>query len=328
VRNLSREPLRVYISIDTEVWPHTPTWRETCLAEDIERDIYGHAEGGISGLEFQLELFQAEGLKAIFFVEPFSSVMAGREALRTLTGKVHAYGQEVQAHPHTEWLQWIENSPLAGKTGPHFRSFFREDQTTLIQWALSLLSEAGARSVCALRAGNFGANHDTLRAAAKAGLQYDFSLNHCALHRACEIYTSEPLLQPTMLSGIMEYPLAFFSDRPGHLRQAQICACSTREMLRALEQAWDNGWSSFVILMHSFEFLRDRKGNKKPRQNPIGLRRFEAVCKFLARNRERFETTHCSMAPGTDGTQRQLALKGLLRNTAIRYVEQLYVRLS
>jgi hypothetical protein len=152
----ARTPLKVYITIDTEVWPHVSRWRESRLAEDIDRDIFGQAAGRSSGLEVQLQMFQAEGLKAIFFVEPFSSVIAGIDFLRRTVGKIHDCGQDVQAHPHTEWLQWTEASPLKGKTGQHLRSFSLADQVTLIRWALSLLADAGAPNVRALQGDAFG----------------------------------------------------------------------------------------------------------------------------------------------------------------------------
>src|SRR5215831_11935639 len=62
-------PLQVFLTIDTEVWPQTPNWRETGLSQDIRRDIYGAALEGEFGLPFQMDLLDAHGLKAVFFVE-------------------------------------------------------------------------------------------------------------------------------------------------------------------------------------------------------------------------------------------------------------------
>jgi hypothetical protein len=78
-----------------------------------------------------------------------------------------------------------------------------------------------------------------------------------------------------------------FEDWPGHYRPAHINACSTSEMRHVLMAAWREGWSSFVIVTHSFELLNQRRTGP----DPIVVRRFDGLCRFLNENRDKFRTT-------------------------------------
>jgi hypothetical protein len=59
-------------------------------------------------------------------------------------------------------------------------------------------------------------------------------------------------------------------------------------MQRALLQAHEMGWRTFVIVSHSFELLR--RGARETAPDPVVVRRFDELCRFLADNRDRFRT--------------------------------------
>src|SRR5262249_8472866 len=149
-----------------------------------------------------------------------------------------ARGHEVQLHVHTEWLQWLRKSPLPGRVGENLKDFTLDEQTRLIELGLEQLRACGAKNVCAFRAGNYGANVDTLRALARSAIRYDTSYDAAYLNSDCGLDEAGLLLQPTMMHGVCEIPITFFTDWPGHYRHAQLCACSAAEMQHALMQAW------------------------------------------------------------------------------------------
>src|SRR5450432_4005187 len=109
--------LDVFITVDTEVWPRYADWRQARLARDIERDIYGMTKQGEFGVGYQMDVLDAHGLRAVFFVEALFAMVVGFEALTRLVQMIQQRGHEVQLHLHTEWLKWIEPSPLPGRTG-------------------------------------------------------------------------------------------------------------------------------------------------------------------------------------------------------------------
>lgn len=327
-----RDPMRVFITVDTEIWPRHNNWREDRLARDYQRDISGITPEGDFGIPYQLRVLNSFGLKAVFFVEALHAREVGDEQLRRLVWSIQAAGQEVQLHLHTEWLKWMSNPLLPGRTGQNIRQFTQEEQVQLIAEGVANLSRAGSHNICAFRAGNYGANSDTLRALARNGISYDCSYNLPYLTSTCGLKTPEVMLQPRLfIDGVYEVPVSYFQHPPGMIRHAQLCACSAGELERALEMAWQQHWPAFVIVSHGFEFLKDRKQTERPpRPDWTVIRRFERLCRFLALNRNRFETVGFTglnlSALGSNGSVGPIRLPAWL--AAARMLEQAFERVS
>jgi hypothetical protein len=207
---------------------------------------------------------------------------------------IQGYDQEVQLHLHTEWLNWISPSPLPGRTGLNIKDFSLDEQTSLLALARENLCAAGVDKVTAFRAGNYGANFDTLRALNRNGIPFDTSHNAAYLNTQCDMRTENPLRQPQLIEGVYEFPISVFSDLPGHVRHLQLCACSSQEIEHVLREAWRQGWHSVILVSHSFELVKRRPratraaGLSKP--DPIVIGRFERLCKFLANHSDWFTT--------------------------------------
>ncbi len=318
--------VNVFITVDTEVWPFTPDWRETCLDADMRRDIYGETASGDFGVPYQLEILHQYGLKAVFLVEALFACEVGLEPLRKIVETIQNQGQEVQLHLHSEWLDWMNPSLLPGQSGKNMKDFTCEEQQSLIAKGIQNLRDCGVNNICAFRAGNYGANFDTLRALAANGIRYDTSLNTCYLDSTCDMPTDEPVLQPKMMAGVMEFPITFFRDWPGHQRHTQICAVSSREMEAALWNAWKENWYSFVIVSHSFELIRRGvETNKPPQPDGVVVRRFQRLCQFLADHRDKFSTRFFGEIQESEIPDHTLT-RGLSSpeyNTVIRMAEQM-----
>jgi hypothetical protein len=284
--------LNVFITIDTEAWPRDPDWRASALQRDIERDIHGATPEGHFGIGYQMDRLDAHGLKGVFFVEALCACAIGLEPLRAIVALIQARGHEVQLHLHTEWLAWMSRPLLPGRTGQNMKDFTEDEQSLLIAQGLRNLKACGATALCASRAGNYGADFNTLRALARNGVLYDTSHNTYYLHAECGLRTAQPLVQPQRIEGVHEFPIAFFRDWPGHYRHAQLCACTAGELEHALMTTWKRGWYSFVLVTHSFELIRGRKrAGRAPSADAIVIRRFERLCRFLGENRDKFRTS-------------------------------------
>jgi hypothetical protein len=182
-------------------------------------------------------------------------------------------------HIHTEWLAWAKDSPVGGRQGRNIGDFSLDDQVILLGHAKQWLEQAGAPAITAFRAGNFGANDDTLRALAKLGVAWDSSVNPAYLGRECAITADPAQIGPTRAQGIVELPVSGIEDRPGGFRPAQICAMSAAEMRAGLRHAVHEGQAVFNVVTHSFEMLsRDRQ-----RPNGAVIARFRALCREAAR---------------------------------------------
>jgi peptidoglycan/xylan/chitin deacetylase (PgdA/CDA1 family) len=286
----SQRALEVMYTVDVEAWPRCPNWQAETLAGDLARDIYGETPDGRFGIGYQAELLREHGLKGVFFVEALFACEVGIEPLAKIVETVQEAGSEIQLHIHTEWFEKM-TTPIVDQEAYNIRELSYENQVLVIERALENLRAAGAENVIAYRAGNFGADFQTLKALAECGIQYDSSYNFDYLDKGCGLGLPEMLVQPTPLEGVIEYPVTCFRDYPGHYRPAQLTAISASEMRSALSEAYEANYQSFVIVSHSFELMRDRKmplPYGQPDWSVIG--RFEALCKFLSQSPSRFKT--------------------------------------
>src|SRR5947199_3778808 len=124
--------LNVFLTVDTEVWPRTSDWRETGLRQEIDQFIYGKTCDGEYGIGYQIELLNRYGLKAVFLVEALFSCIVGIDPLRKIVDLIQQGGREVQLHIHTEWLAYMPESILPGRTGQNLKDFSEAEQTQLI----------------------------------------------------------------------------------------------------------------------------------------------------------------------------------------------------
>lgn len=290
--------LNVFVTVDTEIWPFSPGWPTTPLPSThtdftAEQSFYhlGKTGKGSFGVPFQLACLKEHGLKATYFVESLFACVAGLNPLKEIVFLIQDQGQEVQLHAHTEWLGEIHDPALPG----HFRGYIREfpeaEQTAIIARAAANLRDAGATSLCAFRAGSYGADAATLRALRSNGIGFDSSRNACYADSAAGLDTGGLLTQPQLIEGVYEFPVSFFQDYPGHFRHAQLCAVSFAEMAQALLDAWRAGWYAFVIVLHGSELLGERKSFGEPAApNTIIVSRFRKLCEFLADNADKFRT--------------------------------------
>lgn len=279
------------ITVDVEAWPRCPDWRAESLAGDLARDIYGATPDGDFGIKYQVDLLRRYGLKGVFFVEALMACEIGIDPLARIVEDIQEAGSEVQLHIHTEWFEKMSNPLFGDKRAYNIRELSRDEQVQVIETARENLRKAGADSVIAYRAGNFGADFQTLSALAQCGIRYDSSYNYSYLASECGLDVGSMMLQPGPLEGLLEYPVSSFRDYPGHIRPAQLCAVSALEMRAAMDAAYKAAWSNFVIVSHSFELLRDRK-QPQPHAHPdwAVIHRFDALCEFLAENESRFQT--------------------------------------
>lgn len=245
--------------------------------ENYRIAVMGEVADGAWGVGYQMQRLSAHGLKGVFFVEALSSYLFGDDILKRVVDPILTAGHEVQLHLHTEWLNWIDKDIVGDRRGINITDFSYADQLTLLEHALAAMERAGAPRPTAFRAGNYGAGNQTLKALAALGLKFDSSYNVPYLDDSCMIDADVRLMRPTMLEGLVEVPITFFEDYPGHVRTLQLCAASTAEFQSVVRQSVARALPTAVIVNHSFELLN----LKRTRANRMLLRRFDELCAFL-----------------------------------------------
>jgi hypothetical protein len=274
---------RVFITIDTEYSSSLYRGRSSVdRADNFARSIACITPDGCVGVAYKLKLLAQYSQKAVFFVDPMPALVWGVAAIEDIVGPIIAAGQDVQLHCHTEWLKHAgPDSPLNLRaTGKNLFDFPFEEQCAILDYARTTLIAAGAPAPLAFRAGNYGANDDTLRALAAIGIRYDTS--HCpALVESgvCRISLGPEDTGPVEHMGVTEVPVGAIRTLGGGLRHAQITALTLAEQLSAIRHARDHGCETFTLVSHSFElFKRHRLA-----ANPIVRRRFNGLVEALSK---------------------------------------------
>lgn len=247
---------------------------------------------GDAGIFYQMRQFDRYGLKGVFFVDPMPALVWGQGAVDAVVQPILERGHAVQLHLHTEWLQFAENPVPVGATGRNIKDFSLDDQTGLLEYGIERLVAAGAARPIAFRAGNYGANDDTLRALARLGLVYDTSFAPGIPDSDCAISLAPNQLSPVLHCGITEIPIGAISAAGDAMRHAQITALSQWELKRAVRHAADAGWPAFVIVSHSFELFDRARGIP----NSVVRRRFDRFCKWLGQYGDAGTTTFAALA--------------------------------
>ena len=312
---------RVYITIDTEYSSGMCTGRSPAdRAENYARCIACLTPEGPAGITHKLELLQQHGQKAVFFVDPMPALIWGIGAIEDVVAPILEAGQDVQLHCHTEWLAIAgADNPLASKrTGQNIADFPLDEQLELLSYARDVLIAAGAPPPVAFRAGNYGANDDTLRALAQLGLAYDTS-HTPALPDACRINLGPDVRDPVEHCGMIEVPVGTIGTIGGGQRHAQITALTLAEMVAAVRHARDEGHNTFVLVSHSFELINRRR----LAVNHVVRRRFAGLVRELAGMRGVTTATFRDNPPSLDpGLPPRQPVPATALRTGIRLAEQ------
>ncbi|MGB5832304.1 MAG: polysaccharide deacetylase [Thiohalocapsa sp.] len=280
--------VKVFFTVDVEVWCGSWDTLDTCFPEAYQRYIYGPTPCGNYGLPRILDQLEYHGLKGVFFTEPLFSARFGCAYLQETVGLIQGAGQEVQLHLHTEWASETSPPLLPGLTNrrQHLCYLDGADQTALIRIGRDLLGAAGATPINAFRAGSFGINPGTWKALHDLRIPFDSSYNGMWMPDFATRKSYGSMHQPRRIEGVWEYPLSLFIGASGRTRHAQLGACSYRELAWLLWQAAEQSWESVVILSHNFELLNQ----SKTRPDPIVDQRFQRLCTLLQRNDDVFDT--------------------------------------
>jgi hypothetical protein len=303
----------LYFTVDTEYESaFTARHGRDTRRENFDRSIRCKSAEGDVGVFYQLDQFDRHGLKAVYFVDPMPALIWGTEAIADIVGPIIERGHGVQLHLHTEWLAIAgPDNPLGSRTGGNLKDFAFEEQCRLLDWARDTLVAAGAPRPTAFRAGNYGANDDTLRALAETGFTHDSS--HCPgiADSACDISLGVQDRHPRRHCGVTEVPIGCIGDAVQGLRHAQLTALSLRELLAVARHAATNEIRDFTVVSHSFELLsRNRK-----RINKIVKRRFDRFCEGLAAMKQVETATYADRPPAP---RPQDCVRPILRGSKLR----------
>lgn len=245
---------------------------------NYEREV--HADG--LGLKFIIDACRRHQAVGTFFVESLGATRWGREPLLHIVNTLQRAGQEVQLHLHPVTAR------IDGFADEEDVLCHRDlaTQTMLMRRGLEELRACGATAVTAFRAGDLGANADTLRAMAACGLQIsanrDLDQKSSIRSQLNEHFPARNDLSAR--DGIIDIPVtALRSPVPqldGPYRHLEISAMGLQEMCDGLRRLADAGYACAGILTHPGEFFRYR--GRRPIAIEKNRRRLEGLLAFVS----------------------------------------------
>lgn len=317
--------LDVFLTFDIELSPGLHGLDGVAPDENFRRSIEGRCGRGAFGLPFILEALDRHDLPGVFFIESLCAAVVGDELLNAAIGPVRNAGHDVELHVHTEWLRFEFDPWRPYEEFGNIHQFDLLRQQAIVARARDYFRTCGGGDPVAFRAGNYGANRDTLTALGSLGIPFDSSQNLGFIDSSCRMSDLGELAHARKVGTVWEVPVSVFIDRPGHYRHAQIGASSFAEIRTALEFADASGLSTFVIVGHGFEFMNARRDAPVP----VLIRRFDKLCRYLAEHRDRFRVTRFdTIDPDAWRMTPDRFYSSSSFSTALRMAEQAVVRLS
>lgn len=280
--------MKIVLTFDIEIWCNGWMNIDEKFPKAFERYFLGCSKAGCFALPKTIDILKKNNLHGVFFVEPLFAARFGLEYLKKIISYINNAGHEIQLHLHPEWTDEITPSPLPNITQKrqHLSHYSFREQVELIKLGVDLLQKGGALRPTAFRAGNFSANEDTYRALYTNKIYIDSSINATMENSVPDLREKLNLFSAQPLHGVKTFPMSVFRDGIGRLRHAQLGACSSSELIQAMQCAEKFGWEQFVVLSHNVEMLKI--GTSHP--DWIVVKRFENLCKFLRLNVENFPT--------------------------------------
>jgi hypothetical protein len=311
--------LKVLITVDTEIWPRIRDWpfsrqpTDRELRQAYESCVIGRTAVGDYGLPFLLDDLRRHDLKAVFFVESLSADAGAYDLLQDAVRLIQDAGQDVQLHAHTEWLSRERGPGLDARQ--FFTDYDLDEQRTIIRHARELLHHAGARRICAFRAGNMRADAATITAAADAGIGVEMSFLAGAMPKRNGTAVACTVLPVTCLRYRVSRTL----------RPAQLGSISGSELRSALLTHDAAGNDCFCVLLHSFELIT-LPPEGPPRPNRVNLARWRTLCDVLSSHRDTMPTIHADEIGCIERIE-PAVVEGMHRHLPGRWAEQALSRL-
>ncbi len=273
--------LNVFLTVDTGIEHKVEEYAGLCFADAFQRAIYGPTKQGNCALPLLFNVLNENGLAGSFFVEALFALHVGLEPLQEVVSLIKGAGHEVQLQIKTEWLNQLptqlfdEDFPST----PLIRDLTLEQQTQLIKVGVHLFEHTGIKKIDAFRAGSHGLNRNTLKSLQANGVRIDSTYNKASKAGVADVLPEQLLHQPTLLDGVVIYPVSVFDDyKQQSLRALQLSQCSYREFETVLFHAVENKWDSVVIVACSVDLMTP----SQERRDPVVYQRFRKLCKLLA----------------------------------------------
>ncbi|MFQ5799616.1 MAG: polysaccharide deacetylase family protein [Bacteroidota bacterium] len=243
-------------------------------------NIYGRIDGAEYGVRRIMEICERHKVRATFFVDVYMYHRYGVDKVRELCETLIERGHDVELHAHASWIP----------DRPHgfVSAYSLDQQIDIIADGRKLIGNWTGAAPIAFRAGSYGVNLDTIRALEVNGFAIDSS--YFAFHRNCEMsrqLNNRYVNKRFKIGSIVEIPVSTYwlvhNRWMKKNSKLDVNACSAAEFRNVLPKFIHAEAGMVVLFLHSFSFVRWRKGFSGVEPDFGAMRRFEQALEFVGR---------------------------------------------
>jgi hypothetical protein len=235
---------------------------DVCITVDVEglrgdrplkHLIYGDVEEGQFGITKIMDLCDARGVKATFFVDVYEAAKYGEEAMCEVCRVITDRGHDVQLHAHPDQAYDAHRRYMA--------DYSRQEQSDIIRQGLEWVEKWTGKRPVAFRAGGYGANQDTLLALRDNNIYVDASMFY--RRRQCALNGVVPTRNKVVeVEGVMQIPTTVYQTfrfrKFERFEKVDVDACSLSELVWAFDAMATAGVTPVILFLHSHTFVRHR----------------------------------------------------------------------
>ena len=189
---------KIIITIDTEVGE-----KAKFVKDGFEKFVMGKIGNEYYGVPKIVEILDEFGFKAEFFVDIYEYKFFGEGKYKNLCKTLHENGHGVQLHTHPSYAYDIHRINMY--------EYSLEEQIKIVAEGKELIKKWTGEYPVAHRAGNYGANNDTLTALKENNIKIDSSFFN--RQKNCKIQLST-VNNPIFYNGVLEVPITVIKRHP------------------------------------------------------------------------------------------------------------------
>jgi len=240
---------KIIITIDTEVGEKAKNFDG-----GFEKLVMGEIDGKFYGVPKIMEISEKYGFKCVFFVDVYEYKKFAEENFKTLCQMIDKRGHEVALHTHPSYAY--------DKNRINMYEYSLEEQIKIIKDGKKLIKKWIGKYPIAHRAGNYGANDDTLIALKENGIFIDSSF----FYKHTNSKVKAPTINtPVLYKDVLQFPITVvkkFPTRKGipipikyNYLKLDVNGMNKDKMIKAIENL--NGKVEYIILfLHSCSFIK------------------------------------------------------------------------
>ena len=238
----------------------------------VDGFIYGRHGNEEFGIGKIMKICDSFGIKGSFFVDVYEYSLHGASVMEEVVKRIADRQHDVQLHTHPAWpidgrdcpevQEWKINNCLYDFKRPWMFQYDFPEQIAILKWGKETLEKWMNKKIVAHRAGGYGVNKTSLKAAKQIGLKMDFSAFRG--HSNCRLRSKANVTQ--QINGILEVPVTGFY-RPGFRKfpklpfrrrfiKTDIDWAFLKELKFFYVDGEKNGLNLMVLFMHSYSFLK------------------------------------------------------------------------